>query len=144
MKRVFLFAALVLCCASLALAQNASSQSQDQTASPTANAPASSGTLQGCLSESQGNYMLTEDSTGAIYKLMGSDDKLQAHVGHEVLVTGQVVNAGSSSSASGEDPGSRSGDSDTNSAASRAIQVSDVSMISKHCSAGSNSPQGKQ
>jgi len=77
--------------------------------------------------------MLTEESTGTMIKLIGGDDKLQAHVGHEVLITGQLVNGGSGSSGSEEQQGNRSADSDTSRGA-QAIQVSDVSMLSKHCS----------
>ena len=129
MKKTFFPAAVALCCASLAFAQDAAQRSQDQSSSkPT------SGTVQGCLSGSQGGYMLTDDSTGTMIKLIGSDDKLKAHVGHEVLITGQLVNSGSASSGSEEQQGNRSSDSDASGGA-RAIQVSDVSMLSKHCSA---------
>lgn len=63
-------------------------QSQDasQTApSPKGTAAAAHATLEGCLTGSDGNYILT-DKHGRTYQLQTDTSNLAAHVGHEVLV----------------------------------------------------------
>ncbi len=45
-------------------------------------------TTQGCLSSSSGQYFLT-DSSGTRHELSGLDNKLKAHIGHEVEITGK-------------------------------------------------------
>lgn len=37
----------------------------------------------GCLNGSDGNYTLTQYSTGTVFKLVGSADMIKEHVGHE-------------------------------------------------------------
>ena len=46
-------------------------------------------TIQGCLSQSNGQYQVT-DSGGKVYQLSGDTSKLAHHVGHEVKVTGMA------------------------------------------------------
>lgn len=57
-------------------------QAQDagQTSSPT--------TIQGCLQFTKGHYFLT-DSGGTAHQLSGQANKLQAHVGHTIEITGK-------------------------------------------------------
>lgn len=50
-------------------------------------------TVEGCLSGSNGSYMLT-DSQGKSYQLQGDTSKLANHVNHEVRVTGTESAAG--------------------------------------------------
>ena len=45
-------------------------------------------TIQGCLSSSSDQYFLT-DSGGTKHQLSGYANKLKAHVGHEVQITGK-------------------------------------------------------
>jgi hypothetical protein len=45
-------------------------------------------TIQGCLTF-KGHYFLT-DSSGTMYQLSGAAQKLQAHVGHTIEVTGMT------------------------------------------------------
>jgi hypothetical protein len=45
-------------------------------------------TIQGCL-QYKGHYYLT-DSSGMVYQLSGAAQKLQAHVGHTIEVTGMA------------------------------------------------------
>jgi hypothetical protein len=45
-------------------------------------------TIQGCLSNSAGQYFLTDDS-GTKHQLSGYANKLKAHVGHEVEIRGK-------------------------------------------------------
>ena len=138
MKKVILLASIALLCASFAWAQQTAAQS-DQSSSASASASPNSGTMQGCVSAVDGNYVLTQDETGATYQLVGSEDQLKSHVGHEVRITGQVTNAGSSPD---QGPGSSAtGSSGTGASGSSVIQVSDVKMISKKCSQETNSPQ---
>lgn len=122
---------------------------QDQSAQPTTSTEASSsntnpGSVQGCLGGSDGNFTLTQDSTGTVFKLAGSDDKLKKHVGHEVAVSGQMSGDSGSASAPRDQQGApSSGNTDTNAADSSTIQVSDVKMVSAQCSSANNAPQGR-
>ncbi len=45
-------------------------------------------TIQGCLTYTHGHYFLT-DSSGMAYQLQSQANKLQAHVGHTVELTGK-------------------------------------------------------
>jgi hypothetical protein len=45
-------------------------------------------TIQGCLSNASGQYFLT-DGSGTKHQLSGYANKLKAHVGHEVQITGK-------------------------------------------------------
>lgn len=136
MKKMLLLSSIALLCASFAWAQQTGAPA-DPSSSSSVGASPSSGAIQGCVSGDAGNYMLTQDGTGATYKLVGQDDKVASHVGHEVMVTGQLTNAGSAASASDQGQGSSS----TSTAGGSAIQVSDVKMISKHCSQGTSPAQ---
>lgn len=44
-------------------------------------------TIQGCLSNSKGQYWLTE-SNGTVHQLSSNAQKLKDHIGHEVEITG--------------------------------------------------------
>ena len=79
-------------------------------------------TVQGCLSGSDGNYMLT-DKQGNMYQLTGDTAKLSEHVGHEIKVMGSTSSASGSDTSSGGSMGS----------SKQTIQVSSVKHISKTC-----------
>src|SRR5215469_4755802 len=51
--------------------------------------------VKGCLSGSDGNYTLT-DNSGTAYQLSGDTSKLSSHVGHEIQVTGTTAEAAAS------------------------------------------------
>ena len=51
--------------------------------------------MKGCLSGSDGNFTLTDDS-GTAYQLTGDTGKLSGHVGHEIQVTGTTAEAAAS------------------------------------------------
>jgi hypothetical protein len=68
-------------------------------------------TIQGCLSQSNGNYTLT-DSSGTAYQVTGETAKLQNHVGHTIQVTGTTGSSSDSGSAMSKQSGSMSGPSD--------------------------------
>jgi hypothetical protein len=142
MRKMFLLLSLGLLSACLALAQDASPAGQSTTpnadssnTTTSAGQPAaddsnnSAGAIQGCLSGSDGNYMLTQDGTGASFKLMGDESKLKKHVGHEVSVTGQASGDAGSGSASNQGQG----DTSSSGSAATTIQVTDVKMVSKQC-----------
>ncbi len=132
MRMMLILSLIGLLCVSVAGAQNPYSQQ------PTTQSPASSSTttpsssIQGCLSGSNGEYVLTQDNTGTIFKLNGDNNKLKDHVGHEVQVTGQLMG---SSSPSGDQ--AQASAQAANSAPANTIQVSDVTMVSEQCGAGS-------
>jgi hypothetical protein len=147
MKKLLLLAGVTLLSASFALAQDTPSQSQsmpsqsDQTGSQASN---NGGTIKGCLSGSDGNYTLAQDETGASFKLMGADAQLRKHVGHEVMISGQVMsaNSGASTSDQTQSEASAGGNSEASAGAGgNAVQVSSVKMVSKHCSSGTEAPQ---
>ena len=134
MKKLSLLLSLTVLCGSLAFAQDAASQS----ASPSANTASGASSVQGCLSGSDGNYMLTQDRAGTTFKLIGSETQLKKHVGHEVAVTGQSTGSeGSSASAADQGQAQPStGGSDSNT-----IQVTNVRMVSKQCGPAGSTPQ---
>lgn len=86
-------------------------------------------TIEGCLSGSSGNYMLT-DQNGTMYQLSGDTAKLSEHVGHEVKVSGTSSSADSSASSTGTANGASG-------SAQQTIQVTSVKHISKTCKSGS-------
>jgi len=96
--------------------------------SPSQGASGSTGqeTVKGCLSNSGGNYMLT-DKNGKTFQLTGDTSKLSDHVGHEIKVTGT---AGS---------GSASSDSGAMSQASPTLEINTFKHISKTCEGASAS-----
>jgi hypothetical protein len=138
MKKLLVLSSIALLYASLGWAQDSSAQPSAQSPNSAADSSSTtSGTVQGCLNGSEGNYTLTQDTTGTVFKLAGSTDKLKEHVGHEVAVTGQM--SGDSGSATSPSSGS----SDSNASAGPTFQVSDVKMVSKHCASGSDAPQSR-
>jgi hypothetical protein len=86
--------------------------------------------VQGCLSGTDGNYMLT-DKNGTTYKLTGDSAKLSEHVGHEVQVSGTTSGGSTTPSASGSS-------SDSMSAGSQTIAVTAIKHVSKTCQSASN------
>ena len=85
-------------------------------------------TIQGCLQFTKGHYFLT-DSSGTAHQLSGAAQKLQAHVGHTIEVTGK--------------PGTRTVGTTVQGAASTAkvqevFKVSSVKHIAETCKAGAN------
>jgi len=125
-KKTLLVFCFAILSAAWGLAQNSPNTGHSTTSEATS--------VQGCLSGSGGNYMLTADNSGATYKLVGNEAQLKKHVGHEVAITGQ---------ATGESESSQSEPQQSPSAGSNAtvIQVTSVKMISKQCGSASNSTQ---
>jgi hypothetical protein len=113
----YLVLSIVLLSACWVVAQD-STQTSTQTGS---NAAGSETTVQGCLSGSNGTYMLT-DKNGTAYQLTGETAKLSAHVGHEVRITGTM----GSSTATGS-----MGTQGSN--ASQTLSVTSMKHISKTC-----------
>jgi len=113
----YLLLSILLLSACWIVAQD-STQTSGQTGS---NSSGGNTTVQGCLSGSNGNYMLT-DKNGATYQLTGDTAKLSAHVGHEVRITGTA----GSSAATGA-----MGAQGSN--ASQTLSVTSMKHISKTC-----------
>src|SRR6266699_2371451 len=116
-KLVFLAAALTLCTA-LALAQDTPSSSSQTGAAATSSDQAStanSNSIQGCLTGTSGNYMLT-DATGVMYQLTGDESQLSTNVNKQVEVTGTAGAKASASATNSPDtsaPGSSTSGSAT-------------------------------
>jgi hypothetical protein len=131
MKKILVLLPLGLLWAAFAFAQNAPATQDAPTtdqATPSANTSSGSTSVQGCLSESDGNYMLTQDGNGTTYKLAGDESQLKKHVGHEVAITGQSTSTTGSAAAGSDQPQAQSSSSD-----GTVLQVTDVKMISKQC-----------
>jgi len=138
MKKIMFVLSLGVLCASLAFAQDTPQSDQSGSASASTSSSGSS-SIQGCLNGSDGSYTLTQDGGGMTYKLMGSENQLKKHVGHEVAITGQVTPGGSGNAASASDSG-QSG-SGAGSSEGSMIQVTSVKMVSKHCTSSTDTPQ---
>jgi hypothetical protein len=99
MKKMLILGSSLLLCGALALAQD-STQS-----SGTADSSSATGnTVQGCLSGSGGNYMLT-DATGASYQLQGDDSQLSGNVNKQVEVTGTMGSKATATASGSPDSG---------------------------------------
>jgi hypothetical protein len=81
-------------------------------------------TVVGCLSQSNGQYMLTS-KRGMTYQLTGDTSQLSDHVGHEIRVTGTE---GQGSASAGSNSGMSQG-----SAGATTLQISSMKHISKTC-----------
>jgi hypothetical protein len=77
--------------------------------------------IQGCLSESNGKFTLT-DNSGTAYQLTGKTANLKAHVGHTIEVTGKTSGANA--------PGSMSGEQ---SSMEQTLQVTSFKHVSSNC-----------
>jgi len=133
--RHVLFLAVLLSGATWALAQSDQDQTSpsDQTATTQGEmSAASSGgnvTVEGCLSGSDGNYMLT-DKNGTAYQLTGDTAKLTDHVGHEIKITGSTSSSAMAPSGGG---GTDTGAADTS---KKTLQVYSFKHVAKTCSSG--------
>jgi len=127
-KKLFATAIVGLLCSGLGWAQ----QQPDQSAGSKIHV----GTVKGCLEGSRGNYLLTQDGSGMVFRLVGDSDLLKNQLGHEVMVTGQLPGSGPVPSAVGEE---ESTPTETGSAGSsttaNVIQVSKVQTVSRACTA---------
>jgi hypothetical protein len=100
MKKAILLSATVLLCAALAIAQDtpqsggSTSQTPATSSSEQTSTPSSGNAIQGCLSGSSGNYMLT-DTSGTMWQLTGDESQLSANVNKQVEVMG-IASAGGS------------------------------------------------
>src|SRR5579864_735252 len=86
-----------------------------------AQTPAASGmtdlTIKGCLGGSDGNYTVAEDNTGKIFKITTSSADLKPHLGQGVTLMGHKADA-----------------------AENSLAVTEVNMISEHCTAVAVAP----
>jgi hypothetical protein len=96
--------------------------------------------MKGCISQSGSNYMLMDKKHPDGVQISSSQD-LSAHVGHKVEVKGTWADANSTSgSGSGSSMSSTSsGGSSASSGGTKAINVTDIKMISDHCDDANNS-----
>lgn len=87
-------------------------------------------TVTGCLSQANGQYVLTSRK-GMTYQLTGDSAELANHVGHEVKITGTESGAGASANAGSNGMGQTSANGPS-------IDVSSVKHISKTCTTSGN------
>jgi len=131
MKKVILLGAALMLCTALAIAQQdtpsngsssgqagASASSSDQNTAST-----DSNSIQGCLTGTSGNYMLT-DATGVTYQLTGEESQLSANVNKEVEVMGTAGAKASASAGGSPDSSASSGSSNSGEANSSAGSAS--------------------
>ncbi|MCU1310159.1 MAG: hypothetical protein JWO20_1284 [Candidatus Angelobacter sp.] len=97
---------------------------------------ASQVSVQGCLSGSNGSYLLT-DKTGNTYQLTGIAADLSSHVGQQVKITGSAI---PSSAATASETTETAETAPTRRSSSEAqpskITVENVTKVSDHCSPG--------
>src|ERR1035437_1225020 len=111
MKRAFLLMLVPALLVALGFAQTpAASTNTDQT------------TIKGCLGGSDGNYTVVQDNTGHIFKITTSSVDLKAHLGHDVTLIGHSASGASST------------------ATDNTIAVTELNMISEHCTAAAAAP----
>jgi Protein of unknown function (DUF5818) len=120
----YLLLSIVLLCAGWVVAQESAAQTNSPASGQTSSTNSGETTVQGCLSGSNGNYMLT-DKNGTSYKLTGETAKLSEHVGHEIRVTGTAESA--------TDAGAMGSESNK---ASHVLSVISMKHISKTCENG--------
>jgi len=77
----------------------------------------------GCLGGSEGNYTVTEDGTGQIFKITTSSVDLKSHLGHDVKLVGHKASG-----------------TVTSGAADNSFAVTELNMISEHCAAAAAVP----
>ena len=167
MRKAMLLSAAITLCAALALAQDtqsagASSQADSTTSSTTQTTTTDQNTsgnaVEGCLTGTSGDYMLT-DATGVSYKVQGDDSQLSANVNKQVEVMGTVASTASASASNKADtnaPNSASqgtsnqGDANANAGsstagstgatatatASKTLDITSVKMVADSCSTG--------
>jgi hypothetical protein len=73
--------------------------------------------IKGCLGGSDGNYTVAEDNTGKIFKITTSSADLKPHLGQDVNLIGHKAGAAEDS-----------------------LAVTEVNMISEHCTAAAAAP----
>jgi hypothetical protein len=135
MQNLLLLSVLLLSAAWAAAQDYPSQKGRDQTNSgQTTSTSTQTTTVQGCLSSSNGNYILTGNK-GNTYQLRGDTSKLSAHVGHEVQIKGTPTSASSSAGGTAGAPaGSTMGQPG---GSSQKLDVSSVKHVSKGCPSSS-------
>ena len=89
-------------------------------------------TFEGCLSESNGKFELT-DKMGTRYELTGKTANLKAHVGHTIAVTGKASTSGENQ------PGAMSGEQG---GMEQTLNVSSFRHVSSKCKSSTGSSTG--
>ena len=149
MRKAILLGATLMLSGALALAQDTTT-----TTSTTENTTAASNTVQGCLSGTSGNYMLT-DATGAMYQVQGDESQLSANVNKQVEITGTTgskasaaatnspdasapatANSGDASAASGNSTAAGSGATATAST-SKTLSATAIRKVADSCTSNS-------
>ena len=111
MRKAMLLSAAITLCAGLALAQDTPSNGASNqngattsttTQTTTTDQTAGNNNIQGCLTGTTGNYMLT-DAAGVSYKVQGDDSQLSSNVNKEVEVMGTVGSSASASASNNAD-----------------------------------------
>jgi hypothetical protein len=110
MKKAFLLIAVSALLVTLGFAQT-----------PNAGGNTEQANVKGCLGGSDGNYTVTEDGTGQIFKISTSAVDLKLHLGHDVQLTGHKASVSSGAADSG-------------------IAVTALNMVSEHCAAAAAAP----
>src|SRR5690349_24509323 len=110
MRKAMLLSAALTLCAGLALAQDTPSNgASDQSSTTTSTTTQTTSTdqnagnnIQGCLTGTSGNYMLT-DAAGISYKVQGDESQLSSNVNKQVEVMGTVGSSASASASNNAD-----------------------------------------
>jgi hypothetical protein len=105
MRKAMLLSAAITLCAGLALAQDTPSNgaaTSTTTQTTTTDQNAGNNNIQGCLTGTTGNYMLT-DAAGVSYRVQGDESQLSSNVNKQVEVMGTVGSSASASASNNPD-----------------------------------------
>jgi len=137
MKKLLSITCVMLLAAGIAVAQDtppsgeqpAQPAPQQEQQLPQSDQAADQTTIRGCLSGSDNNFTIS-DQSGQSYKLSGDFSMLSQHVNHEVELTGKLGEvSGAADQSAGEAGAATSGDQ-------KVFEFTNVTMISETCSTG--------
>jgi hypothetical protein len=135
--------------------QNGSTTTTTQQTTTTTEQSSTGNPIQGCLSGSAGNYMLSTN-TGVTYKLLGSDSQLADNVNKQVEVMGTPGSSATASASNSPDNGSTAGTANNtaesgttgsahaSASATKTLEVSSVHKIADTCSSMNGSQTAPQ
>ncbi len=150
MRKMLLITAMLLLCGAWMVAQTGSyprggtsssgtsashgqmgtSASQEPMGAQTGTGSSAAEKIEGCLSGSSGNYILT-DKAGTTYRLEGDSAQLSKHVGQEVRIEGRMASSSAGTSSSTSSSTSASGSEPS-------VNVARVHKVSSTCTSNTS------
>ena len=91
-------------------------------------------TVEGCISQDNGNFMLTEKKNGHRFQLQSGSTDLSAHVGHEVKIHGMVNAPDAATMSSNGNTENTMGKKGNKAEGEKTLTVDKLDMVSSTCS----------